>query len=369
MIKRPTPKKLSEEAQQAITEASAKQTGTITKLKSYDPAYPVFDVPVNQKVLIYIPNHTKVLADGSVVMIKDEFAAHPVIDGRTFDTVRCTSEVINPELGLDGTCPLCDAMSDSWALYNKELEEIARAKGIDPKGPDADTLLKEDRKTCLNNMTVKNAEKWFVFPIVVIACNEKDGRWTVTPKRDANNQISGKPMWYTIRERTYDTKWGAAFDALDEEGENNCPAGRWAVLNFTYASKDGTYDKMSSARNLNVSFKTMSGYEQWERYFDEMTADWTVAKARETVVVAAIRDMNEMKEVEETLMKPVRDKLNLYALSGGLPVGGAPALPNGAAGGAASADAALSQFGAKAGEPITEGNPAGEMPVAGEMPD
>ena len=364
MIKRPTKKILSPDALKALSEASAQQTTTMSRIKSYDPNYPVFDVPINQKVLVYIPNHTQVGPDGSVSMKMEVFAAHPIIDGVTYEDVRCTRTIINEDLGLDGTCPLCDAMQDNWTLYNKELEEIAAAKGINPKGPDADTLLKEDRRNLISKMVVKSAERWYVFPIVVIACQEKDGKMTLIPKRDAENRISGKAMWYTIRETTYKAKWDTAFDSLDEEDGNNCPAGRWAVLNFTYPSKDGSWDKMNSARSLQVSFKGMPGYEEWERYFDTMTEEWDSAKAIETVVIAGIRDMDEMKEVEETVMKPARKKLALYALAGGLP-NNAPALPGA---GAKGADATLAQFGVGAAEPMGGTPAAGEMPDAGEMP-
>ena len=50
MLRRPKPKKLSVEEQQLITTASAQQTGKQAFVKSYDPDYPVFDIPVNQKV-------------------------------------------------------------------------------------------------------------------------------------------------------------------------------------------------------------------------------------------------------------------------------------------------------------------------------
>ena len=66
MLRRPKPKKLSVEEQQLITTASAQQTGKQAFVKSYDPDYPVFDIPVNQKVLVYIPNHTVLGEDGTV---------------------------------------------------------------------------------------------------------------------------------------------------------------------------------------------------------------------------------------------------------------------------------------------------------------
>ena len=67
MLRKPKPKNLSAEAMAQIASASAKQTGTTQVVRSFDPQnFPVFDVPVNQKVLIYVPNHTVVAEDGSV---------------------------------------------------------------------------------------------------------------------------------------------------------------------------------------------------------------------------------------------------------------------------------------------------------------
>lgn len=361
-LKRPTPKKLSVEAQSTITQASAGQTGRAVRVKSYDPDYPVFDVPVNQKLLVYIPNHTVVNADGSVGLRMDKFAAHPVIDGRTYADVRCSQGIVVDELGLDGTCPLCDGISENWDLYNKEYADIAKTKGIDPQSPEAQDALKQDRIDLLHKMTIKQAEVWYTFPIVVIDCEEKDGVLTTVPKKNEAGQISGKAMWYSVRERTFLEKWVAGYDSIDtEDGQTpTSPAGLWAILNFTYTPKSGNCDKMGSARALKVTFKTMGeAYNQWATYFDNMTEDWTPAKAQEVVVLDAVRSMDELREVTDTLLKPVRDKLAMYAL--GAPAQTAPtagALPN-------NADAALAAFNAS---PVAQ---TGEVPtgLTGEMPN
>lgn len=342
MIKKPTPKKLSVDAQQQIIEASAAQTGQARVQKSYDPDFPVFEVPVNQKVLVYVPNHTVMGPDGSVMLRMDKFAAHPVIDGRSYGNVRCVADTYNEELGLDGHCPLCDAMNENWELYNREYADVAKTKGIDPHSPEAQDALKEDRRSLAQKMVIRQAEVWYTFPIVVIDCVEKDGKMTVIPKKDAEGRINGKPMWYSIRERTYVEKWGAAFDQLENEDAEvpASPAGLWAVLNFTYQPKNGKHDKMGSARALSVTFKTMTGYEEWASYFDKLTEDWTPAKAWNTVVLDALRDMEETQQVTDSLMKPVRDKLAMYALadsSAGIASAGQVA---------GSADQTLASFGA-----------------------
>lgn len=366
MLKRPKPKTLTPEEQNAINAASCAQTGKVSRPKSYDPDYPVFEVPVNQKVLIYVPNHTVMLPDGSMSLRWDKFAAHPVIEGRSFADVRCADSVISESLGLDGTCPLCAAIDEVWQLYNKEYADIAASKGVDPKSPEAQELLKEDRKNLAQKMAIKSADIWLTFPIVLIDCQEKDGKLTVIPKKDEEGRISGKPMWYSIRERTYLEKWGVAFDAFEEDGAEapTTPAGQWVILNFTYQPKSGKHDKMGSARNLNVSFKQMNGYEEWARYFDNLTEGWTPEKAQETVVLDVLRDMDELKEVADTIMKPTRDKLAMYELSeGGRVAPGLPAAPP------SSAEQALGAFG---GTPVADtkadSTPTG-MPLTGEMPN
>lgn len=365
-LKRPAPKKLSEAAQAAITQASAQQTGKAARIKSYDADYPVFDVPVNQKLLVYIPNHTVMNPDGTVGLRMDKFAAHPIIDGRTFGDVRCTQSVVVGDLGLDGSCPLCDGMNEVWNLYNHEYADIAKTRGIDPKSAEAQTDLKETRIELVSNMVIKQAEVWYTFPIVVIDCEERDGVLTTTPKKDAEGRIKGTPMWYSIRERTYLEKWGAGFDSIDTDDGiiPTSPAGLWAILNFTYTPKSGNCDKMGSARALKVTFKAMNGYEAWATHFDQLTEGWTPAKAQEVVVLDAVRDMEEMKQVADSLLKPVRDKLAMYELGNASASTNAAGLPTNA-----SADNALAGFG---GATPVENQSAGALPagdITGEMPN
>lgn len=362
MLKRPTPKKLSEAAQMAVTQASAMQTGRVARIKSYDSDFPVFEVPVNQKVLVYIPNHTVQNPDGTIGLRMDKFAAHPVINGHTYEDVRCSQGVVVDELNLDGSCPLCEGLQETWSLYNKEYADIARTKGIDPKSAEAQEALKQDRIDLVNAMVIKQAEIWYTFPIVVIDCEERDGQLTTIPKKDAEGKIKGTPMWYSIRERTYMEKWQAGFDSLESDDGivPNHPAGLWAILNFTYTPKSGNHDKMGSAKSLKVTFKTMAGYEEWGNYFDQLTEIWTPAKAQEVVALDAVRDMEEMKLVADTLLKPVRDKLAMYELSAS----------SGATATNVSAESALADFGGATpieAPPATPpvANITSEMPTAG----
>lgn len=352
MLARPKAKTLTAEEQQMITNVSISQSTSTSKPKSWDKNFPVFEVPVNQKLLVYIPNHQIQNPDGSMSLRMDNFLAHPVIDGRSYDNIRCSSDMVAESLGLDGSCPLCEAISDVWALTNLEYKDIARSKGIDPESGDGQEALKEDYKRLCNEQVIKRAERWYTFPIVVIACEEKDGVLTTTPKKNEQGQITGTPMFYQIRERTFLDKWVAGFDALDDEendGTNN-PAGKWAILNFTYQPKSGNPDKMGSAKALKVVFKQMAGYEEWAKYFDDQTKDWDVAKMREVCSLNAIRDMDEMKDAVNSLMQKTRDKLALYSLGGAAASGAAQIGTN------ADANATLANFGI--------GTSAGSNPTA-----
>lgn len=341
MLKRPKVKVLSEAEIQTINQASAQQTGKQSVPKTYDVNYPVFEIPVNQKVLIYVPNHRVQDSNGVYQLRMDKFAAHPVLDGKTYGNVRCTQGVELQSLGLDGSCPLCDCLSETWELYNLELESIAKGRGIDSKSEDSKELLKQDRIDLVKARAVKEAEVWYTFPIVVIECEEKNGQLTTTPKRTADGQLIGKPYFYSIREKTYISKWLPAFDAIDDGNTN--PAGMWVILNFAYTTSDKA-TKMQSANNLKVSFKMMSeDYDAWAKHYDELTKDWTPQKAQEVLVLDSVRDMEEMKEVSDKLMTSTRDKILMFKNVKG--TNDTPAqVGDGSLG---DAQATLEQFGAK----------------------
>jgi len=367
MLKRPTPKKLSPEEQKAITNASSMQTGTVTVPKSYDKNFPVFEIPVNKKILVYVPNHTDVDADGKVILRADRFAAHPIIMGRSYLDVRCSAGIESAELHTDGSCPFCDAVQKSWELYNFEIDALARQRGIDRKTPEGKEALKEDSKKLLNNRAVKEAVEWLVFPIVVIDTEDTaDGKSTVVPKLDASGRITGKPCYYKIRKSTFLDKFGSAIDAYNEITNNDLSidniGGQWLILDFTYAVKDGQQPTaMHSAKELKVTVKPMGDdYKPWAEYFDKQTEAWDVENIRTNVVFAVLRNAQEQQEACDEVMKPVEDKLVMYQMSQAGAMG-IPAQPT-------SASAVLEQLGNAEAQTPT---PAQAAPTAstGELPN
>lgn len=358
---KPKPKNFTQEQVAIFNKASSEQTVGGGIIKTVDPNFPVFDIPVNQKVLIYIPNHREIGANGEVKLRADRFNAHPVIEGANYRNIRCTSGIIIPsdEFKYDGTCPLCEGTAPCWDLYKYKYNDIAKSRGINPATDDGNELLKNDRIKLSQARVIKSAEAWLTFPIVVITCEEKDGQMTTTPKLTADGKLQGKPMWYCVRQKTFEDKWESAFDSLDDvDGDGTAyPAGLWAILNFTYTSKSGKYDKMNSAKNLKVTYRLLHDrYAQWENYFDQLTADWTPDKAKETVVLDFCYDVDELKEIADNVLAPVRNSLQMYALSDSLgvtPNATAPAVNT-------DATAVLDNFnGVSAAPPVIANIPSG----------
>jgi len=354
MLQRPKKKELSAEERKIITQASASQTGSMSSPKTYDQNYPLFQVPVNKKVLAYIPNHVETKEDGTVELIKDVYAAHDVRIGKAYQQIRCSGDIVNEALGLDGSCPVCNAMSDVWDLYNIQFAELATARGLDPKAPETKDVLKEEMKPLLDNRVIKKAERYYTFPIVIVECEE--GK--TIPKKDSVGKLTGTPCFYTIRETTYQDKWESAFDALDD-GDDHNPAGRWVLLNFTYTPKSGSHNQRDSARNLKVSFKTLPAeYAEWEKYFDDLTKEWTPEKAQDVLVRNVLRDMDEMKAAADEIIAPVRQALAMHQVAKGVNAQTQQTV--------GSASEALAGFGAT---PVEGETPVGlpEAPT-GEMP-
>ena len=343
-LKRPTPKKLSAAEFAQISAASAAQTGKMSVPKSYDEANnPVFDIPVNGKVLVYVPNHTVVDENGMVRLRADKFAAHAIKDGRITTEVRCTAGLVNESLGLDGSCPFCDASQEVWELYNFHYQELCKSRGLDPNNEDTYKQVESEAKKLRDKRAVAKPTIKYTFPIVVVECQKKpDGSMSVTPLMDAEGNLQYKVCWYNISENAYTNKWIKALDGLtnDDDTEVETPAGRWFILNYEYDAKDGQHTKMDSARNLAVTHKQMSEkYAAVAQQFDALTEDWTPERAMEFLVANQLRDMDEQNEACNDVMKTTRDELAQIAVAKSTVASGAPQIAGGA-------DAALAAFGA-----------------------
>lgn len=342
MLKRPAPKKLSADAIADITAASSQQTGKRVVERTYDKDFPVFEVPINDKVLVYVPNHTITSPDGEIMLRADKFAAHNVLDGRFNAKVRCTQGIVNEELGLDGTCPFCEAASEAWELYNHEYRALCKSKCLDPEADGTYDAVKTEALAIRDKKAIGNTMVYYTFPIVVVECKKKpDGTTSATPATNDAGELIYKVCWYTVSEKYYMERWVKALDGLTDENDEDIthPAGRWFILNYTYESKDGKHNKMLSAQALAVTHKAMD--EKWadiEASFDKLTEEWTPFKAMEVLVDNCLRSGEEQAEACDAIMKSTREKLAQIKIATGLPATAATG----------SVEAALASYGATA---------------------
>jgi hypothetical protein len=322
-MRRLQPKKFTEEQLTSFQKVITNQTVSTVPEKSTDPDnYPVFEVPVNQKVLIYVPNHTVIGADGREELRMDKPYLHSVREGQNrFSRVRCIKNL--QDLGYSGSCPFCDAVDDGWELANAEIEEKCSTQGLDHKDKNNETV-KAIKSASYNARAVKAPDLYFTFPIIVIETNPNNVKDIV---KDEEGKVKYKAMWYTISEAAYKKKWVKALESMEEEPDN--PGGQCFCLDYTYEPKNGGEPtKMDSARELVVLPKKMKGFEKYAELFDSITENWTPEKSAETVVDNIFAEEEDLQEEATKIMIPTRDKLELYR---SLSVSG-PAITDGSSG-------------------------------------
>lgn len=302
-----SPKKFTEEQLTALQSAVSSQVISTVTEKSLDPDnFPVFEVPVNQKVLVYVPNHVITNAEGIEELRMDKPYIHSIREGKNhFSKVRCIKGM--QALGYSGNCPFCDAIDDGWALANEEIKEKCAAQGLDPEAKDNEAV-KSIRATAFNSRAITAPDQYYTFPIVVIETNPGNFKEVV---RDEEGKIKFKAMWYSISKSAYQKKWVKALESMEEEPDH--PGGNCFCLDYTYEPKAGTEpNKRDSARELSVIPKKMKGFEKYAEHFDKMTEDWTPQKAIETVVDNIFAEEEDLETEAMRIMIPTRDKLELY---------------------------------------------------------
>lgn len=367
MLKRPAPKVLPKDEVEQIVKAGQELTAQTGITKTYDEAFPAFDIPAGNKVLVYVPNHTVMTAEGVPTLRCDRFLAHACKNGKQFETVRCSNGTVSPTLHLDGTCPLCDSVNKCWDLYNIQYADMCRAKGIDPSTDEGYKAAQPIRDELRGKFAVGRAEMWLTFPIVVIDCEERDGIGTGIPKKDANGRITGKPYFYSIRESTYTDKWIKSLDSLSVDTIITHPAGTWAILNYQVTDGGKVVQNpkpRDAAKALVVAYKQMPPeYNQWAEYFDKLTEEWTPEKAMEVLVANQLRNMEEMNEANDILMKKTNEMLALIESGNVAKLTGSAQTAPAIEGGATSAEDALASFGVGGQAPTDSTNMGAEAPT------
>lgn len=307
---KPTPIKLSVEERSQIEKQLNTQVISRSVPKSLDPQnFPVFEIPVGKKVLIYVPNHTVDLGDGDVELRMDKPHVHTYQEGRRFHYYRCIANLILKDSDgnyiYDGTCPFCEGTSIPWDVANANINHKCRQMGLDPDDKE-NANVKAIRTAEFSARVIKEASRYFTFPIVVISTVNDDGK---TLAKDEKGKPILTPMWYNISEAQYSKKWEPVFEGIEDEPTH--PGGRFFTLNFVYDSKGKEPNKRDAAQNLTVIHRNIKNADKLKEICDRMTDDWTPAKAQEVVVTNLLYSEDDLKKIVDEALEGPKNMLSL----------------------------------------------------------
>ena len=305
-LKKLSPRKFTQQQEQAIQSQAAVQEISKAAPKSLDPVnFPVFEVPVNKKVLVYVPNHTIVDVNGVVQLRMDKPLVHSVQDGRRFLYYRCIAN-LDANTGYSGNCPLCEGTAEPWDLANEIIKQKCEASGLSTDDTE-NTSVKQIRSDAYGDRVIKEANRYFTFPIVVFETLGDDGKTFVY---DEENNLKFRIMWYNISETQYEDKWKKCFEGMDDEPTH--PGGHFFLLNYCYTPKRGEPNKRDSARNLVVSSKRVKDSENLRNELDRRTEEWTPLKAQQTVCNNVFYAEEDLQYVADEVLQNTRSLLSLY---------------------------------------------------------
>lgn len=310
MLKKMKPVKLSEKSMSNLSGQFQKQEESTAAPKSLDPKhFPVHEIPVGVKELIYVPNHTWMDEEGKEHLRMDMPLIHPARDGRRFLNFRCIQGIVDEEAGYDGSCPLCDATADAWDLANYQIKEDCAARGLNPEDKE-NKQVKDIRSSHFGDMALKNAQRYYTFPIVVIQTEKNLGK---TPVIDENGNLSYTIQWYTISEAQYNKKWVTTLEAMEDDPSH--PGGHFFLLDYSFTPKNGEPNKRDAAQNLAVHARNIFKGEAADKIkamLDKATEVWTPEKAMETVINNLPYSMEDLEEAQESILAETRNLLNLF---------------------------------------------------------
>lgn len=308
MVKKLTPMKMSVAVQESIRSQLNTQVVQKTAPKSADPInYPVFDIPTGKKVLIYVPNHV-VEGENGPELRMDKPLLHAVVDGKRYYSYRCLSGIVaKDEEGntiFDGSCPLCDGASIPWDYANLRIQEKCRQLGLNPEDKENEQV-KAIRSAEFSARVLKESNRYYTFPIVVIATVNDDGK--TIAKDESGNPIM-TPMWYHVSEAQYTKKWIPCLEGMEDEPTH--PGGRFFTLSYIYDSKGKEMNKRDASQNMNVIARSVKN-EKLKSLLDEKTKDWTPEKAQEVVITNQLYSMEDLEAVTEDILAGVKATIAL----------------------------------------------------------
>lgn len=301
--------------------------------KSWKKEFPVMQTPVNQKILIWMPDDFEAR--------KVEMLVHDVMQGKQYAQFRCINGLYEgfEQFGYTGECPLCACVQDSWEQYNIKLDAKARELGVD-RDNDPDNILKGFKDNLLKEMAVKNPDKYVCFPVVAIPCDKMGNP-------DLTSGTPVQPYYVVWRKQRYEDKFSS--DILESR---TSPAGTFQRWSFTYDTKGQQATAMLSAKALKVKIienpEQLAVLNQFLESCKQVIAPFDQSNAVDAVKACNFLTYAALEHEAEKCIKSTRLFLSANAAMQST-VGNAPALgqvaPAAPQLGTSSAEAAIANFG------------------------
>lgn len=291
-----------------------------TTPKTLDPDFPLWETLVNDKALIYVPNFTRENANGERELLTERAFIHDIRLGNSFMRVRSTQGLNDlPEvLGISGDDPLAQAEQLNWELYNEKADIKAIQLGVADARSDDDSM-KAARRALLNAFTVKQAREFITFPIIHIE-TEKGANGMNDPRKILKGP-DGKPVtkvyYYQVSLATFEKQFKVIIDTLDLD---QTLGGQFYV--FSYDTGKKTEELDNPKRDSGLAFSaTLSAMQaigvEGRAALDALAVDFTLEKARETIISLMLLDDEAHEDMAQQAMKPIQEELDTIRFSQG----------------------------------------------------
>lgn len=326
-----TKKSVNVEALAKLQTQAQSQVVTQGPVSTLDAAFPLFETPVNEDRLVYIPTVNTVATETGTEMKMLVGHIHTCNEGRAYPKIRCINGLVDEAYGLDGTCPLCEAIQREKQLRNIRFDHECKAEGIDPQN-DPTGKAKEIYKKLCNEMPVGEPVETVAFPVVEIE-TEPGG---LQPKKDGKLQAK----WVVMTRDKYDKVINGALSAMIAKPTS--PAGMFWAFQFTYKAEDGKHNKRDSGKNARyspiVDANSVQLLDAYKAACEEAAKEFTIEKAFTTIVQFIPQSVKDTQADADRIMKQTDLALAMYNQSNA-----ATQMPQ--IGTAASVQNALANFG------------------------
>lgn len=307
-----------------------------------DPKFPVFETPVNQDILVYIPRVSVVEGENGEEMRTLRSWLHDIRNGKQYMQLRSIKGLtadMSPayaELGYDGECPLDEATKEEWELYNIKYPQAVAAAGLSME--DSDELLKPIRTRVLDERTIRNAEEYITFPVCIIP--RKESNKPNEKMFPADNALEGvKVVFVTWKYSRYEKSLLSELEVLADAPSH--PAGQYFLWKFTYDAKGKQHNARDSAKEAKYSViqqaAPLAKLNEIREELEEMAKEFTPEKAAEVIVCNQFwykedlqAEVDKFMQKTRMMLRQAQSSSDAPSLNPGAPAGGTAAIGTGA---------------------------------------